>query len=209
MFMTAFLVARYCLYQLEYLYLTCIIWLWLHEKYSYYAFHIICWFPLGIYFSLISQHLITPKSLLQSLILELYFYPLSPSAILSSIRDLILKPHIDLLTVGALCRMSLSVNWDLGFYSAVACDRVSSATIHHGGHTLRELYFQLDECIHPHDALSSFILLPCDEEETGEGMGGRCQKKVALCFGATWLRENRAGIEQSDGEGEMPGWRTG
>lgn len=69
--------------------------------------------------------------------------------------------------MSAVLRRSLSV--DLDFHIAVACDRVSSTTIHHGGHTLRELYFQLHERIRPHDALSlSFSLSPCDEEETGE-----------------------------------------
>lgn len=85
-------------------------------------------------------------------------YPLLP-IVLSSIRDLIVKPCIDLLTMGARCAQEFSVSglgfgllrWCWGMWQSQQCN------IHHGGNTLCELYFQL--------SLLSFALLPCDEEE--------------------------------------------
>lgn len=51
--------------------------------------------------------------------------------------------------------------------------------IHPGGHTLRELYFQLNECtLSPHTCITMWW--GGNRRETGS----RCQERMVLCFGA-------------------------
>lgn len=60
------------------------------------------------------------------------------------------------------------------------------SNIHHGGHTLRGLYFQLNECICPNDAPSLFFFfhLPFDEEEAAESLVVDARRGWYFVFGA-------------------------
>lgn len=100
------------------------------------------------------------------LLVELHFCSFSITghcALWISIRDLILKPYIDLITLYAHCALEFSIIWDLDFHGAVACDMVSS--------TISTLV--VTHCV---SCTSSWmnalfpptLASPCDEKETGE-----------------------------------------
>ena len=122
----------------------------------------------------------TPKSKYKSLTLSkssiFAHYPsLAYYTILSSIRDLIFKPYIDLLTVSACCACEVSVS-GLGIWTSVVLQHVTESAVqhHHGGHTLRELYSQL----------SFFRSPPMWWGGSRRETGSRCQKKMGLCLRA-------------------------
>lgn len=103
------------------------------------------------------------------LLLELHFCSFSITghcALWISIRDLILKPYIDLITLYAHCALEFSIIWTFGIWTSMVLWHVTWSAVQYPPWWSHTAWVVL-----PAEWMHSFpptLASPCDEEETGE-----------------------------------------